>query len=102
VVPVFVRVSRFEGPPESVDRAIDGVQERILPAARQMKGFRGLLALVDRSSGKSMGLTFWETEADLLASEEAADRLREEGAESSGERIVGVERYEVVLDAREG
>jgi heme-degrading monooxygenase HmoA len=75
------------------------VQEQVLPQAKQMDGFKGLIALGDRQSGKTLGITFWENEEAMRASEEAANRMREESAEAtSGEqRIAGVERYEVGL-----
>jgi uncharacterized protein YbjQ (UPF0145 family) len=44
-----------------------------------------------------LGITFWESEEAMRASEEAADRMREETAEAGGDTIAGVERYEVGL-----
>jgi hypothetical protein len=40
-------------------------------------------------------VTFWESEEALRASEEAADKLREDSAEAMSDTIAGVERYEV-------
>jgi len=60
-----------------------------------MDGFKGMIALGDRQSGKMLGITFWESEEAMRASEEEANRLREESAEASEETIAGVERYEV-------
>jgi len=60
-----------------------------------MDGFRGMIALGDRQSGKTLGITFWESEEAMRASEEEANRLREESAEAGGDTIAGVERYEV-------
>ena len=56
-----------------------------------------MIALAGRTSGKTLGITFWESEEAMRASEEAADRLREESAEAGGGTIAGVERYEVGL-----
>ena len=56
----------------------------ILPRAKQMEGFKGMIALGDRQSGKTLGITFWESEVAMRASEEAANRLRGESAEASG------------------
>src|SRR5919202_1605058 len=47
--------------------------------------------------GKTLGITFWENEEAMRASEEAASRMREESAEAGGDTIAGVERYEVGL-----
>ena len=94
---MFARVSTFQGPPDQTAEGIRLAREQILPAARLMDGFKGIYLLFDRESGKSLLVTFWETEADMLASEEAASRVRTESAEASGETVVSVERYEVAL-----
>jgi heme-degrading monooxygenase HmoA len=97
---VHARVSIFEGAnPDHIDEMLRQVQEQVLPQAKQMDGFKGLIALGDRQSGKTLGITFWENEEAMRASEEAANRMREESAEatSGGQTIAGVERYEVGL-----
>jgi heme-degrading monooxygenase HmoA len=94
---MFARVSTFQGPPDQTAEGIRVAREQILPAARLMDGFKGIYLLYDRESGKSLSITLWETEADMRASEEAASRIRTESAETSGEQVVGVERYEVAL-----
>ena len=94
---MHARVSIFEGSPDEIDEGLRQAREQVLPRARQMDGFKGLIALGDRQSGKTLGITFWESEEAMRASEEAANRMRGETAEASGEQIAGVERYEVGL-----
>jgi heme-degrading monooxygenase HmoA len=90
---VHARVSMFEGSPEQIDEMLRQVQEQVVPQAKQMDGFKGIIALGDRQSGKTMGITFWENEDAMRASEEAANQLRSESAEASGQAEAGVERY---------
>jgi hypothetical protein len=97
---VFARVSTIQGPPEAVDEGIKTVREQVLPAAKGMQGFKGMLALIDRATGKSVGVTLWASEDDMRASEEAAGRLRSSSAQTGNAQIVSVERYEVALDVR--
>jgi hypothetical protein len=80
-----------------MDEGLRQAREVVLPMARQIEGFEGMIALGDRQSGKTLGITFWESEEAMRASEEAAGRLREETAEAGGDTIAGVERYEVGL-----
>jgi heme-degrading monooxygenase HmoA len=94
---VYARISTFEGSPEHIDEGLRQVREDILPQLQQQEGFEGLVALTDRQSGKTLGITFWESEESLKASEEAADRLRENSAETMRDTIAAVERYEVGL-----
>ena len=94
---MFARVSTFQGPPDQTAEGIKVAREQILPAARLQDGFVGIYLLYDRESGRSLAITLWETEEDMRASEEAALRARTESAVTSGDVIVGVERYEVAL-----
>jgi heme-degrading monooxygenase HmoA len=95
---MFARVSTLQGPPDQVDEGIRAVQEQVIPAARQMRGFQGMLALADRTTGKMVGITLWETEDALRESEEAASQLRSGAAGAGGADVVSVERFEVVVD----
>ncbi len=93
---MHARVSIFEAEnPEQVDGMLRQVREVVLPQAKQMDRFKGLIALGDRQGGKTLGITFWESEEAMRASEEATKRMRSETAEASGEQVAGVERYEV-------
>src|SRR5829696_1667114 len=95
---MHARMSIFEGPPDKIDEGVRHAREVILPQAKEIDpGFKGIIALTDRQSGKMLGITFWESEEAMVASEEAANRLREESAEAGGGTVAGVERYEVGL-----
>jgi heme-degrading monooxygenase HmoA len=91
------RVSTLEGSPETLDEGIRHLTETTLPPLRQIGGFKGIVGLGDRSSGRVKVVTLWETEQALTASEEQANRLREEAAEGGDSRIAGVDRYEVAI-----
>jgi heme-degrading monooxygenase HmoA len=60
-----------------------------------MEGFKGMITLGDRHSGRTLGITFWESEEAMRTSEEAAKRLREESAKAGSDTIASVERHEV-------
>ena len=51
---------------------------RSLPQAKQNEGFKGIIALGDRQSGKTLYITLRESEETVRASEEEANRLRSE------------------------
>ena len=95
---MHARVSIFEGGnPEQIDDSLRQARDDVLPRAKQMDGFKGMIALGDRQGGKTLGITFWESEEAMRASGEAANQLRQESAEVGGEEIAGVKRYEVGL-----
>jgi heme-degrading monooxygenase HmoA len=94
---VYARVSVFEGSPDQLDEMLRQAREVVLPQAKQDEGFKGLIALGDRQSGRTLGITFWESEEAMRASEQDANRLRSESAKAGGHQIAYVERYEVGL-----
>jgi heme-degrading monooxygenase HmoA len=94
---MHARMSILEGPPDQVDEGLRYVREQVLPLMQQQDGFKGFIALGDRQSGKVIGVSFWESEQAMQASEELGDRTRSESAEAVGAAVAGVERYEVGL-----
>ena len=89
------RVSTLEGSPDSIDKSVDKVQSETLPKVRALQGNVGAITLADRVTGQVTIITLWESADALRQSEEQADQLREQAAESSGQSIVNVDRYEV-------
>ncbi len=99
---MHARVTTTQAAPESADESLKVVREQVLPQARQIPGFAGVLSLVDRETGKGITVTLWESEAALRTSEEAADRLRGQAVSAvEGSELLSVERYEVAIDERQ-
>jgi heme-degrading monooxygenase HmoA len=98
---MFARVSSYDGPAGLSDEDVGQITKRtledVMPAVRQMGGFRGILSLLDRGTGKAATITLWESEADMKASEEAANQARAQAASIANEEIRTVERYEVTF-----
>lgn len=89
---MHVRISIVTGATD-IDAGVAFVREEVLPQLEQQSGFRGLSASADRATGKLTVLSVWETEADLQASESAADKARGNAVDVTG-GTVRVERYE--------
>jgi heme-degrading monooxygenase HmoA len=94
---MHARMSTLEGLPDEMDEGLHDVKEHVLPLLRQQDGFKGFIALGNRQSGELIGITFWESEQAMQASEEVGDRTRRDTAEDTGDTIEDVERYEVGL-----
>lgn len=54
---------------DKVDEAIKITRDFILPAVKKQRGFKKYLALTDRTTGKSMNIVLWNSEADMTASD---------------------------------
>jgi hypothetical protein len=96
---MHARVTKFEGSPSEIEAGIKNLKEQVIPNARKLAGFKGGYWLVDRTSGKGFGVTFFESDAALRASEDAAKKMREQATQASGPKVTGIERYEVVAEA---
>ena len=85
---MYARATTYRASPQPVDEAIAHYEEGI-PALREIAGNRGAFLLVDRSAGKAIGATLWESEDAMRR----ADELRRQPAPESGE----VDEYEVAV-----
>lgn len=95
---MHARVTRVTGSADRTDEGIQSFRDKVLPVVQQAAGFRGTLLLVDRQSGKGIGISLWESEEDMRASEEAVAPTRQQTTEALG--ATGepeVERYEVAV-----
>lgn len=94
---MFARVTMTEGSPSGIEEAIRFMRETVLPEAKKLQGFKGSYLLVDRETGKQMGIALWETEANLNASIEVANRLRSQYVQAAAAQPPKVEVYEVAV-----
>jgi heme-degrading monooxygenase HmoA len=96
---MHARLSTLQLDPSRVDEAIAQLEERDVPALRALDGFKGLTVLVDRSSGKVVGTSYWASKEHMDAAEEAGEEARGRAAETGGASgSPQVERFEVALD----
>jgi len=94
---VFARLHSLATTPEQYDVGLELVRDELLPWARESSGYRGLIGLVDRSSGKALVLTLWADEASLEGGAETGDRLSALAADASGATRTALESFEVSL-----
>ncbi len=95
---MYARVTTIQGAPDKVDDARGHIQEQTLPQLQKMEGFKGFVALGDRQSGKLLGVSFWESEEALRATDEAVSSVRSGAAEAADGTVAGVEHYEVLVN----
>ena len=92
---MIAKVRTLEVPVDEVDAGVTYLRSQMLPAARQVDGFHGMIGLVDRQRGKAVTVTLWASEEALNTSEAAGARLRAGGGAPPHQAVV--ERYEVVV-----
>jgi heme-degrading monooxygenase HmoA len=96
---MHARLSTIQMDPARIDEAVSEFEEQDLPTFRQIDGFRGFTLLLDRTSGKVVGTSYWDSREQMEASEGKGDRARQRVADRGGSQSPpAVERFEVALD----
>jgi hypothetical protein len=92
---MHARIARFEGDPSSIDEMIDGIRKDVESGARPpgLEDATGIMVMVDRSTGQSLGITFFADEAGLKRGDAALNAMSPDG---EGRRT-SVEIYEVPI-----
>lgn len=93
---MHARVTVSETPVDNVDLAERLIKEEIIPTVKGTPGFVGGYWLGDRSTGKGVTITLWESEDALKGAEEAAKQVRSDAAAKLSLAINSIDRYEVI------
>ena len=91
---MYARVARFNmdaGLDETIDQVRNDVEADKRPPG--LEDAKGMMMLVDRSSGKSMGITLFDSEDAMKRGDEALNAMSPTG----GGARTGVEFYEVAV-----
>jgi len=83
---MFVRVNTVTGA-KNMDAGVEFLRDKVVPEVKGQKGFRGLTASGNRSTGDFGILSIWETLEDLKASESAVSKLRQQAIGAIGGEI---------------
>jgi hypothetical protein len=89
---MYARIATFESDPAKVDEAIEMVRGEV-ESGDTPQGLEGakMLMLVDRQTGKGLGVTLFESEEAMRRGDEALNAM----SPGSSERRTSVEFYEV-------
>jgi hypothetical protein len=97
---MHARVAMFEGAePERAGKAMEAgrqqLEEEFDSPPEGLEGAKEVWMFVDRSTGKGVGITLFETEEDLRRGHEALDAMSP--ADPEGARRTSVDFYEVAV-----
>jgi exopolysaccharide biosynthesis protein len=94
---MYVRVATFEQPHGDLNETIDQVKGDVQNNNRPpgLEEAKGMLMLVNRETGKSMGIVMFETEEALKRGDEALNAMSPSGGGSRS----SVEFYEMPVSA---
>ncbi len=89
---MYARIATFESDPERIDDAIELVRSEV-ESGDTPEGLEGatMMMLVNRESGKGLGVTIFESEDAMRRGDEALNAM----SPGAAERRTSVEFYEV-------
>ena len=91
---MYARIATFESDPSTVDDAIELVRKEV--DGDTPEGLEGakMMMLVDRASGRGLGITLFDSEDAMRRGDEALNNMRP----GASERRTSVEFYEVPVE----
>jgi heme-degrading monooxygenase HmoA len=97
---MYARVAEFDNPrlsePSLVDELMKGARESAPRWQDALPNAQGHLMLVDRQNGRGLGITFFESEAQIREAEPVFERMGDEMPEETRGKRIGVSSYEVL------
>jgi exonuclease VII small subunit len=103
---MFARIATFEGvDSQTSDETYEEIRAKAEPIVEALAGWQGATQLIDRRSGKTVVIHYFDTEENMEAAESTFEdmprRLGEVVQKIAGGRT-SVEKYEVLADRRGG
>lgn len=93
---MFARVSTYKTRPETTT---DAPSEDIVRRVLEIPGCQGIYYLNGKGTDKALSVTLWDTEDALVASREAANKIRTENSDAQKTQILEVEEFEVTTSS---
>jgi heme-degrading monooxygenase HmoA len=97
---VYARTTTIEAQPSSLDAGIAHVRDTVMPALQGFDGYIGLSLLVDRSGGRCITTSAWESEEAMRTSTQAVREIRDRAAQIFG-GAADVDEWEIAVLHRE-
>jgi quinol monooxygenase YgiN len=97
---MYARSTTIQAQPTSIDDGIAHMRDKVMPALEAIDGCVGLSLLVDRTSGRCIATSSWESEEAMRASTESLRPMRDRAAELFGGGAQ-IEEWEVAAMHRE-
>ncbi len=93
---MYARSTTVHADPQRIDDGIANVRDEVMPAVQSMPGCMGLSMLVDRTTGRCIVTTSWDSEESMSASREAVRAMREQATDVMGGQFE-VQEWEIAV-----
>ncbi len=97
---MFAQTYSYQSDPSQVEADVQFVKHVVVADMQKLHGFKGLRLLVNRQTGRALGVSYWENEADARAAGETSANPPQPPAGVQVPPIsnISVETYEVLID----
>jgi heme-degrading monooxygenase HmoA len=92
------RIGRVSFSSDHADDVIRHVREETVPKYEASQGFKGFTLLLDRAGGQGIGISFWESESAMRATDDLGDQARQGAASAGSGDDQGAQHFEVAID----
>jgi hypothetical protein len=92
---MYARLTTAAVPVEAM-KDLRQTMESVVTRTKEIPGVKKFYGLADETTGKIVAIALYETEGELVASREAAIKIREEVVKATGGTISSVEEFEVI------
>ena len=93
----WCRVTWSTCPPEDIESTLDFFRDTVMTRLEEFEGFCSASMMVDRETGQCCGTTRFDTRADLEATREMAQGMRDQRSRESNVEFGDVEELELVI-----
>ena len=95
---MHARTGTLQVSPGRVDEMVRQLEAGQIPRYREQPGYKGFTVLADHVGGKVIGISYWESEDDMEASEPLGRAARAQAAETGQVSTEPVrETFEVMI-----
>ena len=98
---MHARTTQIQADPAMIEAGIAYVRDEVIPAVTAMDGCVGMSMLADRSSGRCIATTAWQTEEAMRASAERVRPLRDGAEQAMGATTSDVDTWEMTVVHRD-
>src|SRR3712207_3529081 len=94
---MYARTTTITADPKRMHEGIADVRDNVMPAVAEMQGYTGLSMLVDKTSGRCIVTTGWESQEAIADSREKVMEMRRRAADRFGSRDTEVQEWEIAV-----
>jgi hypothetical protein len=92
-----VRATWIKVPPDQADRAIEFYKDSVLPSLEDLDGFCSSSLMIDRSSGRGVSSTTFDSREAMERNREQAKELRNTRTRELGADVIDVGEFELAI-----